>query len=163
MKTPSCFPMTLQQDNHNTGVISCCKAKSALAFDRAAIWEDSLPLKTYWWNPEQKKKNLMWGQWVKVLAYLCSAWNCVQWKSSCHKAAHTGTESSSEKWENVNAIYGYARSEGQNRGWIIQHCLNIWKHTPSQTHLTLEYNFEESNKTDHFYVIKSQTQIQHSV
>lgn len=73
----------LQHDDHNTDVISCRKAESALAFDRAVVREDSLPLKPYWWNPEQKK-NLKQGQWAEVLAYLCSAWSCVQWNSSCH-------------------------------------------------------------------------------
>lgn len=28
------------------------------------------------------------------------------------QSAHTGMDSNSEKWENVNTIYGYARSEG---------------------------------------------------
>lgn len=31
------------------------------------------------------KKSDVGGQWVKVLAYLGSAWNCVQWTSSCHR------------------------------------------------------------------------------
>ena len=83
LKTPSCLLIALQPENHDTEVITCCKADSPFAFNRRAVWEDGLPLKPYWWNPEQK--NLMWGQWVKVLAYLCSAWNCVQWNSSCHK------------------------------------------------------------------------------
>lgn len=29
------------------------------------------------------------------------------------QSAHTGMDSSSEKWENVKAIYGYATTEGQ--------------------------------------------------
>lgn len=29
------------------------------------------------------------------------------------QSAHTDTDSSAEKWGNVNAIYGYARTEGQ--------------------------------------------------
>lgn len=29
------------------------------------------------------------------------------------QSAHTGTDSRTEKWENVNTIYGYERTEGQ--------------------------------------------------
>lgn len=59
IKTPSRPLMALKQDGHSTDVISRCKARSALAFGRAAVRGDGMPLKPYWWNPEQK--NLMWG------------------------------------------------------------------------------------------------------
>lgn len=83
LKTTSGILIAPQQHEQDTEVNTRCKAESALAFNRRAVWQDNLPLKLYWWNTELK--NLMWGQWVKVLAYLRSAWNCVQRNSGCHK------------------------------------------------------------------------------
>ncbi len=113
MKTPSRLFVALQQDDqHNTDVISRCKAESALAFDRAAGWEDSLPLKPYWWNPEQKKKSdagsMSEGPGLSLLSLkLCPV------EQQLSQSAHTGMDSRSEKWENVNTVYGYERTEGQ--------------------------------------------------
>lgn len=47
IKTPSCLLMAVQQDYHINEVISCCKAKSDLAFGIVAEREDSLSLKPY--------------------------------------------------------------------------------------------------------------------
>lgn len=128
----------LQHDDHNTDVISCCKAESALAFDRAVVREDSLPLKPYWWNPEQKK---IWSRvnerrsWPisAQLEAVSSGTAAVTMCSHCH---------GQQFWEMgkcQNNLW-IRKDWSPNCDWMIQHPLNIetQTHTRSQTHLIPE-------------------------
>lgn len=78
-----------------------------------AAFIHGLSLKPYWRNPgpKKKKQTLTQGQRAKVLARLCSAWNLVNWTSSCHESAHAAADSSSNKSENVKTIWRSERAE----------------------------------------------------
>lgn len=113
IKTPACPLAALLKDGHSTEVIPAYKVESASAFHRAVVREDRLPLKPRGCNTEQR--NLTQGQWVKVLAHLCSAWNYVQWNSSCHKVL-----TQAGQWQNSQTIYKYKGRKKQTNLRLVK-------------------------------------------